>query len=245
MNYIGDLNEESALTLPRPAAGVGIRYRLDNRWALRLEASYGQIGCDEDYNELRNLSFRSDILEGALLAEFNFAPFGSGATERLWTPYLFGGLGVFHFNPMAQYTLGDGEVHWAELQPLCTEGQGSTLYPDRKGLPPVCSSACLSGWASRCGSARSSRWRRNTGSGKRGPTTWTMSARPMWAATVLLSNSTTGPWRPVGRPQRRGGAWLCQRRGHQTRRRLARRLVRLPPRLAGHQFRRDVRMDAV
>ncbi len=132
MNYIGDLNEESALTLPRPAAGVGIRYRIDNRWSLRVEVSYGQIGVDEDYNKLRNLSFRSGILEGAVLGEFNFAPFGPGATERLWTPYIFGGVGVFHFNPMARYTLGDGEEHWAELQPLCTEGQGSTLYPDRK-----------------------------------------------------------------------------------------------------------------
>lgn len=135
MNYIGDLNEESALTLPRPAAGVGIRYRFDNRWSLRVEVSYGQIGVDEDYNKLRNLSFRSDILEGAVLGEFNFAPFGPGATERLWTPYIFGGVGVFHFNPMARYTLGDGEEHWAELQPLCTEGQGSTLYPDRKMYP--------------------------------------------------------------------------------------------------------------
>lgn len=132
MNYIGDLNEESALTLPRPAAGAGIRYRIDNRWSLRVEVSYGQIGVDEDYNKLRNLSFRSGILEGAVLVEFNFAPFGPGATERLWTPYIFGGVGVFHFNPMARYTLGDGEEHWAELQPLCTEGQGSTLYPDRK-----------------------------------------------------------------------------------------------------------------
>ena len=132
MNYIGDLNEESALALPRPAAGAGIRYRFDNRWSLRVEVSYGQIGVDEDYNKLRNLSFRSDILEGAVLGEFNFAPFGPGATERLWTPYIFGGVGVFHFNPMARYTLGDGEEHWAELQPLCTEGQGSTLYPDRK-----------------------------------------------------------------------------------------------------------------
>lgn len=132
MNYIGDLNEESALTLPRPAAGAGIRYRIDNRWSLRVEVSYGQIGVDEDYNKLRNLSFRSGILEGAVLGEFNFAPFGPGATERLWTPYIFGGVGVFHFNPMARYTLGDGEEHWAELQPLCTEGQGSTLYPDRK-----------------------------------------------------------------------------------------------------------------
>lgn len=132
MNYIGDLNNESALTLPRLAGGVGLRCRLDNRWSLRAEVSYGQIGCDEDYNELRNLSFRSDVIEGAVLAEFNFAPFGTGATERLWTPYLFGGLGIFHFNPMAMYTLGDGQELWAELQPLHTEGQGSTQYPDRK-----------------------------------------------------------------------------------------------------------------
>jgi len=132
MNYIGDLNDESALTLPRLAGGAGIRYRLDNRWALRVEASYGQIGCDKDYNELRNLSFRSDIIEGAVLAEFNFAPFGPGATERLWTPYLFGGLGLFHFNPMGRYMLGDGEEHWAELQPLHTEGQGTSQYPDRR-----------------------------------------------------------------------------------------------------------------
>ena len=135
MNYIGDLNNESALTLPRPAGGIGLRYRLDNRWALRAEASYGQVACDKDYIALRNLSFRSDILEAALLAEFNFAPFGAGATERLWTPYLFGGIGFFHFNPMARYTLGDGEEHWAELQPLRTEGQGSAAYPDRKLYP--------------------------------------------------------------------------------------------------------------
>ena len=132
MNYIGDLNNQSALTLPRPAGGVGVRYRLDNRWAFRGELSLGSVACEEDYNKLRNLSFKSNVLELAALAEFNFAPFGPGATERLWTPYLFGGLAVFHFNPMARYTMGDGEEHWAELQPLCTEGQGTSQYRDRK-----------------------------------------------------------------------------------------------------------------
>ena len=135
MNYIGDLNNQSALTIPRLAAGVGLRYRIDNRWALRGEVSYGSVACEEDYNKLRNLSFKSDIWELSALAEFNFAPFGPGATERLWTPYIFGGLGVFHFNPMAKYTLGDGEEMWAELQPLRTEGQGSSEYSDRKLYP--------------------------------------------------------------------------------------------------------------
>ena len=132
MNYIGDLNNQSALTLPRPAGGVGLRYRLDNRWALRGEISYGSVACEKDYNKLRNLSFKSNILEAAVLAEFNFVPFGPGATERLWTPYLFGGLAVFHFNPMARYVVGENEEHWAELQPLCTEGQGTSQYPDRR-----------------------------------------------------------------------------------------------------------------
>lgn len=135
MNYIGDLNDQSALSLPRPAGGMGLRFRLDNRWALRGEFSYGSVACEEDYNKLRNLSFKSDILELSFLAEFNFAPFGPGPTERFWTPYLFGGLAVFHFNPMAKYSLGNGEEHWAALQPLCTEGQGSAQYPDRKLYP--------------------------------------------------------------------------------------------------------------
>ena len=140
MNYIGDLNDQSALTLPRPAGGVGLRYSIDNRVALRGELSLGSVACEKDYNKLRNLSFKSNIMELAALVEFNFAPFGPGATERLWTPYIFGGLGVFHFNPMARYVVGNGEEHWAELQPLGTEGQGTKEYSDRRTytLTQVC-----------------------------------------------------------------------------------------------------------
>lgn len=132
MNYLGDLNNQSALTMPRWAGGLGWRYSFDNRWAMRIEASYGSVACEKDYIELRNLSFKSNILEFAALAEFNFAPYGPGATERKWTPYLFGGLALFHFNPMASYSLAEGGTQWAELQPLCTEGQGSSVYPDRR-----------------------------------------------------------------------------------------------------------------
>jgi hypothetical protein len=141
MNYLGDLNNQSALTMPRLAYGGGIRYNLDNRWSFRGEVSFGSVECDKDYIELRNLSFRSDILEVAALAEFNFAPFGPGPTEKKWTPYLFGGLAVFHFNPMTSYEIGPGEIQWVELQPLRTEGQGTAAYPDRK--PYVLTQLCV------------------------------------------------------------------------------------------------------
>ena len=132
MNYMGDLNDQSALSLPRLAGGLGIRYRIGNRWALRATASYGSVACEEDYIKLRNLSFKSNIFEAAAVAEFNFAPFGAGATDRQWTPYIFGGLGVFYFNPMAPHRTSESEIQWVELPPLHTEGQGSAAYPDRR-----------------------------------------------------------------------------------------------------------------
>ena len=133
MNYLGDLNGQSAFGTPHVGYGLGFRYRLDNRWALRLQLSHGTVASgDEDVVALRNLHFQSDISELAALAEFNFAPFGTGRSENAWTPYLFGGLAVFHFNPMTQVVDNDGHPQWVELQPLHTEGQGSALYPDRK-----------------------------------------------------------------------------------------------------------------
>ena len=132
MNYIGDLNNQSVLSPLHGAGSVGLRTRLDSRWAVRVEVAYGSISCEKDYIVRRNLSFRSDIFELAALAEFNFRPFGPGATESAWTPYIFGGIGVFHYNPMAQYTDNEGNAQWVELQPLNTEGQGTSLYPERR-----------------------------------------------------------------------------------------------------------------
>lgn len=131
MNYIGDLNNQSAFGTPHTAGTVGLRCRVDSRWAVRFEASMGRISS-EDYLEWRNLSFRSDIIEAAALAEFNFWSYGNGATDRNWVFYLWGGIGAFHFNPMASITEFDGSETWVELQPLRTEGQGSLEYPSRR-----------------------------------------------------------------------------------------------------------------
>ena len=132
MNYIGDLNNQSVVSPLHAAGAIGVRTLFDNRWSVRVEAAYGRISCEKDYIKLRNLSFRSDIFELCAMAEFNFRPFGPGATEAAWTPYIFGGIGVFHHNPMALCTGDLGDQSWVALQPLCTEGQGTSLYPDRR-----------------------------------------------------------------------------------------------------------------
>lgn len=133
MNYIGDLNDQSMFGSVSLAGGVVARLNLDTRWSLTLGGIYGHIqGGNPDVDPLRNLSFRSYLAEGFLRAEFNFAPYGlgSGALKRA-TPYLFCGVGVYGYNPQASYT-ADGQQQWYDLQPLGTEGQGTSAYPDRQ-----------------------------------------------------------------------------------------------------------------
>lgn len=133
MNYIGDLNRQHLDGAVNPAAGLFARYLMGDRWAAAVSVSYGRVeGGDPDAESLRNLSFRSHILEGSLRVEFNFVPFGNDGYRFRTTPYLFVGVGCFHYNPEAYYRdPSTGHARWIELQPLHTEGQGSATYPNR------------------------------------------------------------------------------------------------------------------
>ena len=127
MNYIGDLNSQSVLGRVNPAGSFIFRYDFHSRWAVQAGFAYGHIeGGNPDAVAMRNLSFRSRVIEGTLTVQFNFAPYQKGTYAQRFTPYMFAGIGVFGFNPKAQY---NGQ--WYELQPLCTEGQGLLQYPDR------------------------------------------------------------------------------------------------------------------
>ncbi len=132
MTYLGDLNDQSVFGEANWAGSAGLRVRIDNRWAVRGALSYGTVSAMHDWIEQRNLSFRSHLTEASLTAEFTFRPYGAGGTESWWTPYLFGGLAVYHFNPMALYGESDGSQRWVALQPLHTEGQGTSEYPSRR-----------------------------------------------------------------------------------------------------------------
>ena len=67
----------------------------------------------------RGLHFRSQIQELSSQIEFNFLPFETGSVLYNWTPFIFGGISLYNFNPQAENSNGQ----WVDLQPLGTEGQ--------------------------------------------------------------------------------------------------------------------------
>ena len=132
-HYFGDLNTRAKLNRPKIAATLFFRKNFGNYIALRVGASFAQLGYSDIYNThnqfmyQRNLSFNSNVWELALQGDFNFFQFMPGEPTENFTPYITLGVGVFSYDPYA-YLQGQ-KIY---LRPLGTEGQGSALYPDRK-----------------------------------------------------------------------------------------------------------------
>jgi len=128
--YIGDINPKKHFIYSLPALGLIYRYNLNPRFAYRNNIFIGFIQADDSKtlaNKERNLSFRSYIGELNASFEFNFFPYVTGHKKYFFSPYIFGGFVVFGFQPKTKY---NGE--WYNLQPLSTEGQETTQFPDRK-----------------------------------------------------------------------------------------------------------------
>jgi hypothetical protein len=132
-HYFGDLNTRAKLNRPKIAAGIFFRKNFGNYIAARIVANYAQLGYSDIYNThnefmlKRNLSFNTNVWELSLRGDFNFFRFLPGDPEFNFTPYVSLGLGVFSYDP---YAYLQGQKYF--LRPLGTEGQGSSLYPDRK-----------------------------------------------------------------------------------------------------------------
>jgi hypothetical protein len=129
--YFGDLNTTSSFKALMPAVGAFYRYFFNQYVGLRVGFHFAQVGYSDvlntnPYEQRRNLSFNSNIAELAFQGDFNFFRFEPGTRYR-FTPFITFGVGGFVFNPYAYY---QGKKYF--LQPLNTEGQASTLYPQRK-----------------------------------------------------------------------------------------------------------------
>ena len=88
----------------------------------------------------RNLHFKSSLYELSGIIEFNFFPYETGNLRYPFTPYIFTGISMFNFNPQARKfdtdTPFDNDGNqtnneWIDLQPLGTEGQYSSQYPEK------------------------------------------------------------------------------------------------------------------
>ena len=123
------------LKCTRPSFQLGYRYRALEPLSVRASFSFSRIYGDDAesaniYRKARNLNFRSNLLEFGVTADYYFikekavSRFGAFQSVSQWkqriSAYFFVGLGAIHFKPQGKL---DGQ--WHDLQPLCTEGQGS------------------------------------------------------------------------------------------------------------------------
>ena len=132
-HYFGDLNTRAHLNRPKLAAGIFFRKNFGNYIALRVAGNFAQLGYSDIYNtqneymHRRNLSFNTKVWEIGLQGDFNFFRFMPGDPDFRFTPYVTFGVSAFNYDP---YAYLNGQKYF--LRPLGTEGQGSSLYPDRK-----------------------------------------------------------------------------------------------------------------
>lgn len=138
-NYIGELSP-TATSNYHFAFGLVGRYNINDHFSLKGSAFYGHIsGADslQTKQDLRNrnLSFKSFLFEFSAEVEWNlwaFDPVGRNG-KKAFTPFAFIGIGVYKYNPLAYFANPlTGKKQWVELQPIGTEGQGTTQFQDRK-----------------------------------------------------------------------------------------------------------------
>lgn len=126
-SFDGDVNEGAMLENTNAAFGGFFKYNVHPRIALEFSFLKGTLEAKDRSSKNskireRNLSFRSDLMEFALIPTFNILPF-LPQKAKYFAPYLGLGIGVILFNPMTKY-----EDKWVELQKIGTEGQGLEGY---------------------------------------------------------------------------------------------------------------------
>lgn len=147
-HYLGDLDDNGFspwkgdgklhLNTLRPSFGFTLNYHFNPHIYVRIGFNQGWYGGADSLSgssirKSRNLHFRSALSEATAQVVYEF--FGSDRLYEYrpkWTPYIFTGLSVFHFNPTAQPNADwvkrypnafENEDKWVELKPLGTEGQ--------------------------------------------------------------------------------------------------------------------------
>ncbi len=130
--YLGEINPYKHFgTRLQPGGGLAFRNNISRRWTIKSSLLYADVEAwDKDskdpWMQNRNLHFKNQMVEGSLLFELNFFDYQIGNRQYNMSPYLFGGLAYFQMRPMANY-----KGTWYELQPLGTEGQGTSFGGER------------------------------------------------------------------------------------------------------------------
>ena len=121
-NYNGDLQQKRfTLQQAKGAIGGGFTYNFNDHFLGRGDFMFGHVAADDKRNTrprliARNLNFTARVYELSLLGEYNIF----SLSDRKLSPYLFGGIGLYHFTPYTTDPVGN-KIY---LPGLSTEGQG-------------------------------------------------------------------------------------------------------------------------
>ncbi|MBL7738822.1 MAG: outer membrane beta-barrel protein [Chitinophagaceae bacterium] len=126
-NYQGDLKAKSVSFKQSKLMGsLGARYDFSEHISARSYLTLTSLAADDKngnaFMQERNLSFRTKIFDWELTGQYSLFSFNN----KWWSPYVFAGIGLYHFKPYTQ----DANGNKVFLQPLSTEGQG--FIPGKK-----------------------------------------------------------------------------------------------------------------
>lgn len=105
MHYKGDLAPSLTPKFARPGVHLLVRHNPNTTVSFKYSFTGGRIFADDSqmddkFANTRNRLFNTSISELAAQMEYNFFDYRSEKTRRAWSPYLFGGVAVYKFNPL-------------------------------------------------------------------------------------------------------------------------------------------------
>ncbi len=103
--YRGDLAPVLTPGFARPAANIFLRHTPGRAVTLKYSLMAGKIFADDSQSEdnfaiKRNRFFNTRLVELAATAEYNFFNYRNETSRRAWSPYIFGGVALFKFDPV-------------------------------------------------------------------------------------------------------------------------------------------------
>jgi len=120
-NYQGDLQAKPVtLNQAKFMGSFGAMYDLSEHFTARTYLTLTSLQADDKKGtatmKMRNLNFQTKLFSWDLGVQYNIL----SLNNSWWTPYVFAGVGIYHFNPFTHTTAGVKTY----LQPLSTEGEG-------------------------------------------------------------------------------------------------------------------------
>src|SRR5690606_1868268 len=103
-NYTGDISPQFQIRNFRPGGDLFVRYNLKSGFTFRAQAAVAGIAAsdvyaDNQYQQLRDRSFKTLLLEGSLITEYNFLYYKESCPAVNLTPYWIGGAWYSFFSP--------------------------------------------------------------------------------------------------------------------------------------------------